>query len=336
MGAELSPGTGVAGIFLPDSRPNALQEASAVLQGAAFAAAPVAVVEVTGPGAVQCMQGLVTNDLETGGNTSFQYGALLTTKGMIVCDMWLARNDASLTLYPDLLGKEALLLVLERSLPPRFATVTDRSEKRAVLRLVGRNATEVATRTGFTLPSEGNADAKTTQTTARPNSIAPFSLQIDCADGDVDVAVSSLSTAGATAASPDVLELARILGGWPRLGAEIDDKTLPQEVRYDELGGVSYTKGCYLGQETVARLHHRGHTNKRVLGLKLDTMPDTADPVVKRGDRTVGRLTSAAWFGPEHGHLGLGMIRSEVDLGVTVSAGGVSAETVTLPFELGK
>jgi folate-binding Fe-S cluster repair protein YgfZ len=241
MGAELSPGTGVAGIFLPDSRPNALQEASAVLQGAAFAAAPVAVVEVTGPGAVQCMQGLVTNDLETGGNTSFQYGALLTTKGMIVCDMWIARNDASLTLYPDLLGKEALLLVLERSLPPQFATVTDRSEKRAVLRLVGRNATEVATRTGFTLPSEGNADAKTTQTTARPNSIAPFSLQIDCADGDVDVAVSSLSTAGATAASPDVLELARILGGWPRLGAEIDDKTLPQEVRYDELRGVSYT-----------------------------------------------------------------------------------------------
>src|SRR5204863_149594 len=72
-----------------------------------------------------------------------------------------------------------------------------------------------------------------------------------------------LAAAGAVEAEPAMLELARILAGWPRLGAEVDDKTIPQEVRFDEIGGVSYTKGCYTGQETVARLHFRGHANRQ-------------------------------------------------------------------------
>src|SRR5207253_1404740 len=71
-----------------------------------------------------------------------------------------------------------------------------------------------------------------------------------------------LAAAGAVEADPAMLELARILAGWPRLGAEVDEKTIPQEVRFDEIGGVSYTKGCYTGQETVARLHFRGRAGR--------------------------------------------------------------------------
>ena len=71
--------------------------------------------------------------------------------------------------------------------------------------------------------------------------------------------------------------------GWPALGVEIDERTLPQEVRYDEIGGVSYTKGCYTGQETVARLHFRGHTNRELRGLRWTDAGAARRPVVVHG-----------------------------------------------------
>ena len=88
------------------------------------------------------------------------------------------------------------------------------------------------------------------------------------------------------------MQAARILAGWPALGAEIDERTLPQEVRYDEIGGVSYTKGCYTGQETVARLHFRGHPNRELRGLWWRS--DEPEPLnggsrsVLSGEREVG------------------------------------------------
>ena len=84
----------------------------------------------------------------------------------------------------------------------------------------------------------------------------------------VEPLVARLVRPGAVAGDEGDLHAARLLAGWPALGAEIDERTLPQEVRYDEIGGVSYTKGCYTGQETVARLHFRGHTNRELRGLR--------------------------------------------------------------------
>src|SRR5207244_10772940 len=87
------------------------------------------------------------------------------------------------------------------------------------------------------------------------------------------------------------------------------DRTMPQEGRDDELGGVSYTKGCYTGQETVSRLHFRGHTNRYLRGLMFDAEP-AATPApgwtaVTHLDRDVGRVTSLAWV-PEAGVAGGG------------------------------
>src|SRR5438128_530216 len=209
---------------------------AALRTGAVLARAEAAVVTLTGPGAVTAAQGLLTNDVEQPGDGAFVYGALLTPKGMIVVDAWVA---------------------------------------------------------------------------------------------------------GAVPADAATLELARILAGWPRLGAEVDDKTIPQEVRYDELGGVSYTKGCYTGQETVSRLHFRGHTNRYLRGLLFDAEPP-ATPAdgwssVTHLDRDVGRVTSLAWV-PESGvagggrWIGLALIRREVGSGVMVRAAGRDARVVDLPF----
>src|ERR1051325_7798491 len=109
--------------------------------------------------------------------------------------------------------------------------------------------------------------------TARATESAPFALQVTMPVAQRERLVGRLTDAGAIEAEPAMLELARILAGWPRLGAEVDEKTIPQEVRFDEIGGVSYTKGCYTGQETVARLHFRGHANRALRGLLFNSEP---------------------------------------------------------------
>jgi folate-binding protein YgfZ len=121
----------------------------------------------------------------------------------------------------------------------------------------------------------------------------------------------------------------------------MDDKTIPQEVRFDEIGGVSYTKGCYTGQETVARLHFRGHTNRQLRGLVFDPEPPMAPVggwnVVTHVDREVGRVTSLA-FVPDTGlpgagrWIGLAVIRREVNPGAMVRAAGRDARVVDLPL----
>src|SRR5437773_2149173 len=127
----------------------------------------------------------------------------------------------------------------------------------------------------------------------------------------------------------------------PRAAAEVDDRTTPQEARLDQIGGGSYTKGCYTGQETVARLHSRGHVNRQIRGLLFDPEPPAAPAdgwsVVTYVDRDVGRVTSLA-FVPETGvagagrWIGLALIRREVEPGSVVRAAGRDARVVDLPF----
>src|SRR5207245_10128528 len=96
--------------------------------------------------------------------------------------------------------------------------------------------------------------------TARATDGAPSVLRFSAPAPAAALLADRLRTAGAVPAGPAALELLRVLAGWPRLGAEMDEKTIPQEVRFDEIGGVSYTKGCYTGQEQVGRLQCRGST----------------------------------------------------------------------------
>src|SRR6266704_995113 len=242
---------------------------AALRTGALLARAEAGVVALTGPGAVTCFQGLLTNDIEKPGDGAFLYGALLTPKGMIVVDGWATRHGTTVSYTVPAHGRERALEILTRSVPPRLARLADRTAELAVYRLAGPNALAVAEAAGLpvppgpgrVLPAPGG-----TSEIARATEGAPFTLQLAVPIAETEVVVARLAAAGAVPGDGATLELARILAGWPRLGAEVDDKTIPQEVRYDELGGVSYTKGCYTGQETVSRLHFRGHTNRYLRG----------------------------------------------------------------------
>lgn len=320
--------------------PYALQaeDADAVLDGAAAAEAPLAPFEIAGSGAVACMQGLLTADIESPGEGSYGYGGVLTPKGMIVTDLWVARTATGVSLRVPQEAAPRLLEVFQRSLPPRLARVIDLSPDHRVVRIVGPEGLAVATTAGVAIPAEGRIAsaviAGMMAIVARPAEAAPFALEILTSAVNAPAIATRLCEAGAHAGSTHTLELARILRGWPRLGAEIDDRTLPQEVRFDELGGVSYTKGCYVGQETVARLHFRGHANRVLRGLVWEDAPDESQPGVTQDDKARGRVTSLAWVHGLDRWVGLGILRREVDLDRPVMACGQAASVTPLPFPM--
>jgi len=318
---------------------------TALYTGAVASRVEAGVVALTGPGAVTSFQGLLTNDVELPGDGSFVYGALLTPKGMVVVDGWAARLGASVsyTVPADGGGPARALAIFTRSVPPRLARVSDRTADVAVYRLAGPGALAVAVAAGLEVPpAAGRVLVRPDGVeTARASEAAPFVVQVTAPAAAGALLAARLEASGAGAAGPAILELSRILAGWPRLGAEMDEKTIPQEARFDEIGGVSYTKGCYTGQETVARLHFRGHVNRQVRGLLFDPGPPATPAggwsVVTYVDRDVGRVTSLA-FVPETGvagagrWIGLALIRREVGPGSVVRAAGRDARVVDLPF----
>ncbi|MGH7569955.1 MAG: YgfZ/GcvT domain-containing protein [Gemmatimonadales bacterium] len=322
----------------------------ALRAGAVVARPDLAVVELSGPGAVSCFQGVLTNDIEKPGDGAFVYGALLTPKGMIVTEGWAARLGTTVRFTVPGAGRERTLDIFTRSIPPRLARVTDRTEDTGVIRVAGPRALALTEAAGIPVPAAPGrvahaAAAGVACEVARASETAPFALQLSVAAAHAEPLEERLAAAGALRAGPEALDLARIVAGWPALASEVDDKTIPQEVRFDEIGGVSYTKGCYTGQETVSRLHFRGHANRRLQGLVFDGEPavdEGGGPVIHL-DREVGRVTSVAWLpddragpgGAAGGRwIGLAMVRREVPSGAVVRAGAVDARVVELPLSL--
>jgi folate-binding protein YgfZ len=132
---------------------------------------------------------------------------------------------------------------------------------------------------------------------------------------------AAIDSAGVAAGSNDTWEIARIESGRPQWGADMDDSTLPQEANLDELGAISYTKGCYIGQETVARVHFRGHVNRTIRRLRFVTRPAPLKgaELVDETGKVIGDIRSVA-LSPRYGGVALGMVRREVQPGTTLQA----------------
>jgi folate-binding protein YgfZ len=152
-----------------------------------------------------------------------------------------------------------------------------------------------------------------------------------------DALWSAAIAAGATPAGLGACEIARVEAGRPEWGIDIDDNTLAQEANFDELGAISYTKGCYTGQEVVARVHFRGHVNKHLRGLRAASIepPPTGARVIDGGGNDLGDVRSAV-SSPRLGGIALAMVRRDVALGTSLLArweGGERAvDLAPLPF----
>jgi tRNA-modifying protein YgfZ len=145
-----------------------------------------------------------------------------------------------------------------------------------------------------------------------------------------------LVAAGTRQLSAEAVELARIRVGFPAWGAELTAAILPPEVGIEELA-ISYSKGCYVGQETIARMKTYGHATRGLVGMRQLAgnveMPAPPLPLTALGEeKTHGSLTSWAWH-PAHGGVALGVVRRELtEAGTRLTAGGREFEVTRFPL----
>ncbi|HET7121251.1 MAG TPA: folate-binding protein [Solirubrobacterales bacterium] len=285
---------------------------------------------VGGPEAAEYLQGQLTNDVEALEPGDGQYAALLDRKGHMQADMRVLRPGEGPDLWLDLEpeGLEAARRHLQMYKVGREVEVVDASGERTVLSLLGPRAVEIA----GTAALPENACEETVVAGAPCLAVGTEQgIDLFVPAAERDRVRDGLLAAGAAEVSPAAVEILRIEDGRPRFGAEMGAETMPAEAGIVE-AAVSFTKGCYIGQETVARLHYKGKPNRHLRGLRLSA-PAAAGATLRLGEKEVGKLGSAA-VSPARGPIGLAILRREAEPGAELSVGedGVTAEVVALPF----
>jgi len=285
---------------------------------------------VDGAEAAEYLQGQLTNDVEAIGPGEGAYAALLDRKGHMQADMRVLRpgEGPALRLLLEPEGLAAASRHLQMYKIGREVEVTDAGAEQALASLVGPRAVEIAG--SAPLPENfcetvivGGAECLAVGTAAGIDLIVPAAERERARD--------ALLAAGAVEASVEAAEILRIEAGRPRFGAEMGTATMPAEAGIVEQA-VSFTKGCYIGQETVARLHYKGKPNRHLRGLRFSAAAAPGEPL-RLGEKEVGTVGSAA-ISPAFGAVGLAILRREAEPGATVAVGedGVTAEVVALPF----
>mgnify|MGYP003338517928 FL=1 len=288
------------------------------------------------------LTGLVTNDVVALRPGEGQFAGALTPKGKVIADVRiLARADDFLVDTGTDCGP-GFAAMIRRYVNPRLATYTDVS---AVLRCVGVYGPDSAAAVAAVLSC---APSVVTALAPYQHVRVPFhetpihllrSTAIDGIGFDCFVPVEHAATLwdafvrhGVRPVGRTAFEIARVEAGIPRWGIDMNDDTLAHEAGLDTLGGISYTKGCYTGQETVARLHFRGHVNK-LLRVVHAAMPlRTGDAIVNASGDVVGDVRSVA-SSPRSGPVAIAMIRVAEHEGLVAvnDAGTRTPITVDIP-----
>ncbi|HET9677652.1 MAG TPA: folate-binding protein, partial [Solirubrobacterales bacterium] len=256
---------------------------------------------VSGAEAADYLQGQLTNDVEALEPGDGLYAALLDRKGHMQGDLRVLRPgerpDLWIDTEPEAIG--AVRRHLQMYKIGRDVEVSDVGEKRAILSLIGPRSVEIAG--SAALPENaceevtiGGAPCLAVGTAAGIDVFAPAAER--------DRVWDALLGAGAAEVSLEAAEIVRIEAGRPRFGAEMGTETMPAEAGIVEQA-VSFTKGCYIGQETVARLHYKGKPNRHLRGLRLSAPAQPGASLVL-GEKEVGTLGGSA-VSPALGPIGL-------------------------------
>jgi folate-binding protein YgfZ len=283
-----------------------------------------------GDKAVETLNGLVTNDvgaLVSGGTV---YAAALSPKGKLVTDMHIVRvNDTTLFIGVPRATAPEWLALTKKYVNPRLSTVTDESAAVRSWIVYGPRTRELtALLSDHGLLVVGTRDAGTV-----PGVLVITDSSNATATAHVENALQHI---GAHAGSATVWNVVRMESGFPHMGVDMDENTIPQEANLDILGAISFSKGCYTGQETVARVHFRGHVNKHLRGLVGGNTPLQAGAgITDTTGKVVGMVKSVAQS-PKFGAIALAMVRREVDIGATVQvatpSGVIPVQVLALPF----
>ena len=296
---------------------------------------------------VETLTGLVTNDIGALTAGSGLYAAALTPRGKIIADVRVFARESDLLIDVPVRAAAGWVAMVRKYVNPRATRYADHSETLADLGVFGVRARGIV---GAMVGVSAEALA----------TLAPYSHVAGTVDGNrvvvarvPDIGIEGYEVIvpaesrpqlwrralelGAVPAGLDTWEIARIEAGRPEWGIDIDETTIPQEANLDAMHAISYTKGCYTGQETVARVHFRGHVNRHLRGLTypgVEPLPRNAQ-LFADGDKPVGDVRSTA-VSPRLGGVAIAMVRREITPGTVVRArwegGESSAVVLELPF----
>jgi folate-binding protein YgfZ len=288
-------------------------------------------VRVTGEKAGEMIAGLVTNDVAGLIPGQGCYAAALTAKGKIIADVRVFIEEGSVLVDAPPRAALAWAAMVKKFVNPRIAPHVDESANLRDLGIFGMTARHVVSSlTGVQAPAL-TALAPYSHVTIEISGhkvlvvkspelgVEGFELFVHVEQ--FDALWERAAASGAVPAGLEAWEIARVEAGRPEWGLDIDDTTIPQEANFDELHAISYTKGCYVGQETVARVHFRGHVNKHLRGIhaaELDAPPTGATLHDETGQQ-VGDVRTAV-RSPRLGGIALAMIRREVVPGASLIA----------------
>lgn len=284
-----------------------------------------------GPRAAELLTGLVTNDVLALTPGHGQYAAALTPKGKIAADIRIFADDEGLLTDTSLRAAQNWRDIVKKYVNPRVAPYRDITAETRDLAVLGTKARRyVAQSLDVDEHALGSLAPYSNLTVnfdgGRAMIVRVAELEVDgyeiMALANAEPALrAKLLAAGAIPGSAGTFDVARIEAGRPEWGIDMNDATIPQEANFDSLGAISYTKGCYTGQETVARVHFRGHVNKflrRLHFVSVAIPPANAELIDDTGN-VVGDVRSVA-VSPRQGGVAIAMVRREIAPGTTLNA----------------
>jgi folate-binding protein YgfZ len=311
-------------------RPDAAEHQALVAAVGLFDRSERGKLAVTGDEAAAFIDSLVSNDVKSlvaGGGC---YATLLTHKGRMLADVRVLRTHDGVWLDTERPGLQALFDALTQFRIGYRAELHKQTLQRGLLSLIGPAADELV---DGAPGAEEHANAPVSIAGVEALAVrTDVGLDLICAADDVTALGAALEAGGAVAVGEDAVECLRVERGRPRFGRDMDETTMPQEAAINDRA-VSYTKGCYVGQETVARLYWKGKPNRHLRGLELSGEAAPGDALLL-ADAEVGVLGSVV-LSAGHGPIGLALVRRAAVVGDVLRVGHDGSVTATvreLPF----
>ncbi len=301
----------------------------------------------SGAKAAEALTGLVTNDVASLAPGRGQYAAALTNKGKVIADVRIFAIAEGFIVDVAPAAASSWASMIRKFVNPRLAKYEDISAQTGDLGVFGSKSAEAIrsvlpdANVSSEMPDYAHVPvsfADTTLTVARVPDFGVDGYDIIGPREVLNELRAKLISAGALEDADEALRIARVEAGRPEWGLDMDDTLLAQEVDMDRLEAISYTKGCYTGQETVARVHYRGHVNRVLRGLRFSEagVPPVGTTLADESGKEVGVVKGGA-VSPRLGAIALGILRREVEPGAQVTAtwaeSNAAATVVDLPFK---
>jgi len=296
-------------------------------------------IAVTGGDRVRWLNGMVTNNVRDLTPGHGVYAFMLNAQGHVQADLYAFNRGESLLVDLECSQREKVLQLFDRYIIADDVEIGDISDEVAALGLTGPDSRAVLERAGIAVPDLAHlqfADVawhEETVTVLRSGEEARESWQLWIAPEQAAMLCDDLLKAGARKTGPVALNLFRISRGIPQFGVDIRERDLPQET--GQTRALSFTKGCYLGQEIVERIRSRGAIHRQFTAFAAEsTLPEPGAKIMTVGEeKEVGEITSSALLPLPEGDrpVALGYLRREAT-GKDLHAGAAKLRTASLPM----